>query len=197
MAVFTSIAIGAAAIGTTAYGSYKQSKAAKAQAAATQQQIEAERRAEALRREQMELDARRRQREIVRQQQRTRAAALATATAQGTSQGSGLQGAYGAIAGQSGVNMLGVSQNLEFGQRMFGINSDISDARLAYANAGTMMSEGRGWSNLGSSLFASMDPASRVFGGLGRGASAGGAASYGGWYNLAQTGGHPFPTPYG
>jgi len=74
----------------------------------------------------MHLDANRRELEIVRQQQRARSLALATATAQGSSRGSGLQGGYGQISGQTGVNFLGVEQNRQIGQNIFDINSLIT-----------------------------------------------------------------------
>lgn len=82
----------------------------------------------------MELDARRQQLEVIRNQQRGRALALTTATSQGASRGSGLQGGYGQISGQTGVNLLGIQQNLDIGRNIFGINQGISDSRVAQAD---------------------------------------------------------------
>lgn len=82
---------------------------------------------EATKRQAMEVDARRQQLEIIRNQQRGRALGLTTATAQGASKGSGLQGAYGQVSGQTGVNLLGVQQNLEAGRNIFDANSNITD----------------------------------------------------------------------
>jgi hypothetical protein len=82
---------------------------------------------EATKRQAMEVDARRQQLEIIRSQQRGRALGLTTATAQGASKGSGLQGGYGQISGQTGVNLLGVQQNLQAGRDIFDSNSNISD----------------------------------------------------------------------
>ncbi len=79
----------------------------------------------------MEVDARRQQLEIIRQQQRGRALALTNATSQGARYGSGLQGGYGQIGGQTGVNILGVQQNLEIGRNIFGFNENISNNRVA------------------------------------------------------------------
>lgn len=79
----------------------------------------------------MELDARRQQLEVIRNQQRGRALALTNATAQGASKGSGLQGGYGQVSGQSGVNALGIQQNLEIGRNIFGLNTGISNSRIA------------------------------------------------------------------
>lgn len=86
----------------------------------------------------MELDARRQQLEVVRNQQRGRALALTTGVAQG-GQGfvggsSARGGAYGQASGQTGVNLLGIQQNLEIGRNIFGLNQGISDSRVAQAD---------------------------------------------------------------
>lgn len=93
-----------------------------------------ERQVEGQRQQAMELDARRRSLEVLRNQQRARAVALTNANAQGAARGSGLQGGYGQIAGQSGVNLLGISQNLQIGQNIFGLNNQITDQKQAYAD---------------------------------------------------------------
>lgn len=89
-------------------------------------------------RQAMELGARRQSLEIIRQQQRGRALALATNVSQGGSGAvngsSALQGAYGQIGGQTGVNMLGVSQNLQIGRDIFTANQNISQNRIDSAN---------------------------------------------------------------
>jgi len=86
----------------------------------------------------MELDARRNQLEIIRNQQRSRAIGLATATASGSNKGSGLQGAYGQFSGQTGVNLLGVQQNLEIGRNIFDHNYNISQNNLAMGDLQNM-----------------------------------------------------------
>jgi hypothetical protein len=53
------------------------------------------------------------------------------ATGAGAQFGSGLQGAYGQISGQSGVNLLGIRQNLELGRNIFDINAGISQQQIA------------------------------------------------------------------
>lgn len=95
---------------------------------------------EGIKRQAMEVDARRQQLEIIRGQQRARALGLTNATATGSSKGSGLQGGYGQISGQSGVNLLGVQQNLQAGRGVFdanaaitGFNSDMADLTYNYA----------------------------------------------------------------
>lgn len=113
----------------------QQSIAASNQSTAlSKAQIGEQRYLEAQRQQAMELDARRNQMEIIRNQQRGRALALTAATAQGAGRGSGLQGGYGQVSGQSGVNMLGVQQNLEIGRNTFAANNRISDLRVQAAD---------------------------------------------------------------
>lgn len=89
----------------------------------------------------METAARRDQLEIFRQQQRARATGLVAATAQGAQGGSGLQGAYGQISGQTGVNLLGVLQNLEIGRNIFGLNEGISNKRIEHSDLETSLAQ--------------------------------------------------------
>jgi hypothetical protein len=190
------LVIAGAALAASAFGAYTSYQGAKEQAAAQQAQIAAEQQAEKIRMQAMRLDARRRRLEVVRTQQRTRANALAMGTAQGSSQGSGLQGAYGAIAGQSGVNLLGINQNAQLGENMFDANKMLSAARMDYAKAGETVALGQGISSIGNTLLSNLGTMSNIAGNFGGGAVAASAgSSYGGWYNLSQTGGYPFPTP--
>jgi hypothetical protein len=80
-----------------------------------------------VRRTAMEVTSRRQQTQNLRSQQMARSMALNTATNQGAQFGSGLQGAYGSISGQSNVNAQSISQNLQLGEKMF----DLSDQETA------------------------------------------------------------------
>lgn len=168
MAAITSAVIAGAALvgaGMNAYGNVQQTKAAKSQYAAQMQQQQAEQAAEALRRQQMELEGRRRQREIIRNQQRANATALAVATNQGAQSGSGLQGGYGQISGDSGNQQLATMQNLEIGRGLYDVSSQISAARMAYTSASSAMATAKGWSSLGSSLVTSASALGNIAGG--------------------------------
>lgn len=79
----------------------------------------------------MEVDARRKNLEIIRNQQRARAIAQTTAVAQGGRNSSGLQGAYGQISGQTAFNEAGVNQNLQIGRSIFDLNAQITDQKIA------------------------------------------------------------------
>lgn len=116
---------------------------ARAQAAAQKREIDLEFQVEAQRKKAMELDARRSIREIIRTQQKATALAVATGVNQGADAGSGVAGGIAGVMGQSGVNQLGVTQNLGIGQTIFGLNAGISQARIAMADAQARVMEGQ------------------------------------------------------
>lgn len=148
MAAFTSMAISAAGLGLSIYGS---TKAAKAQKAYINAQSDANANIEQARRRQMELDAHRRAKEIIRQGQRARALSLANATNQGAEFGSGIMGGIGQISGQMGTNLTGVSQNLALGRDIFDANATITQASATYASKAGRASY---FHSLGSGLMA-------------------------------------------
>lgn len=127
-----------------ASGSLRQVEGARVQNEANKAITGLEFQAEEQRMKAMEVDARRKTMEIIRNQQRARALGLTAATSQGASYGSGLQGGYGQISGQANENLLGVGQNLAIGRAIFGINSGISQQRLNYAGGGDIINEGSG-----------------------------------------------------
>jgi hypothetical protein len=164
-----SLGIGLVGMGVSFFGNQKSAQASKQLAAAQQEQIKYEKQAEAVRMRSMEMDARRKTLETVRQAQRARAYSLATTTAQGASGGSGLMGAYGQASGQAGTQLTGLFGNLGFGREMFDINSHISDARMQIAEAGGRLAEGQALTSLGGSITNNLQPLtslSKNFGGL-------------------------------
>lgn len=151
MAGFSTIIAGigvAASIAGTVVAYQGAQKQAKAQKQALSHQM----RAEELRKRQMELDSTRKQRQIIRESQQARAKALAVATAQGSADSTGIQGAYGQISGQSGVNALGVQQNTEIGAGIFEQNRLTTMANIRGAAGASTMAMGQGLSSLGGSL---------------------------------------------
>lgn len=144
--------IAGAALGLAAYGAYQQYEGAEAQYAAQQRVTAAEMRNEEVRRKAMELEAKRRTMETIRNQQRARSIALSNANAQGAIMGSGLQGGYGQISGMTGDVLQGIFGNLALGNQTFANNQAISLGRLDMAAAQTQMSQGQGLSSLGGSI---------------------------------------------
>ncbi len=147
------MAVGAAAgLGLSIFGGMQQYSSAKKQFGVQQNIFGLEQQAEAQRKQMMELNANRMSMEVVRNQQRARSLALSNSTSQGAQFGSGLQGGYGQISGQSGVGLLGISQQLGAGENLFGINKDIMGQRQQYSNLGSQAYTGSMISNLGGTI---------------------------------------------
>jgi hypothetical protein len=169
MAAVTSAVMFAASTAVSVGGAYLQYKGNKKQSEAAMQGAQAEQNQEALRRQAMELDARRRQREVIRTQQRFRSQALAAANNQGAQFGSGLQGGYGQASGQSGVNATGISQNLEIGRGIFDQSAIISQSRFNSARAGGTLALGQGLSSLGGAMMSVLPEVRSLSGGYNSG----------------------------
>lgn len=155
-------AIAAVGFGVSLFGSKKSDEGHEEFAAAQTQEIEYEKQLEDQRKIQMNLDAGRRRREIIRTAVANRSYALAAATNQGAADSSGLQGAYGNIAGRENVDILGVSQNREIGNTMFGINRNLLDTKIAMAGAQSDIAEGQSTQALGGQILGSAGAISRV-----------------------------------
>jgi hypothetical protein len=108
-------------------------------------QAAASKKAEKLRQRQMQLEAVRKRREIVREAVVARATALSNATAQGANEGSGLQGGYGQITSQETRNKAALSQDVAIGNGIFKANQQ-------YASGGMLSAFGGGIQNLGSAI---------------------------------------------
>lgn len=101
---------------------------------------------------QMQLNARRQQLENIRNSQLARSMATNAATAQGAQFGSGLAGGIGQIGAQERWNSSGITQNLQIGENIFGLNSRISDNKMSIARLGGENAEQQAWGQLGGNL---------------------------------------------
>jgi len=149
----TTLATGASVVGTIAsgVGAYTQYQGSKQVSAAS-------RRAEMVRKAQMEAESRRKQMEIFRQAALQRSRAISSAVARGIdtgTQGSTLGGSLGGIASQAGNNVLANSENLAFGRQLFGLNADIAEGQGRAALGGA-------YSDFGKTLFANSQAIGRV-----------------------------------
>lgn len=152
-----------AGVGLSAFSAVGQANAASRSAELQQEQIAEQQKQEALRKRAMELDARRRQMEVLRNQQRARSIALATSTGQGAGLGgSQLQGAYGQISGQANTQGVGIEQNLDLGRQMFDINANISSNRIAMAGVAGESATYGALGSLGGTLINSMGAVGRL-----------------------------------
>lgn len=114
-----------------AYGQFTQAKASE--------------RAEKLRKRQMNLDAMRKKRELIREGVMARAQALSAATAQGAGEGSGLAGGIAQVTGQVNRNVQATNQDQQLGNKMFRANQ-------SYAQGGMISSVGQGIASVGQQL---------------------------------------------
>jgi hypothetical protein len=108
-------------------------------------QAKAAKKAEALRERQMNLEAARKKRELIREGVVARGKAKANAEAQGAGAGSGLAGGLAQITGQQGRNVQANNQDQQIGQGIFAANRQ-------YAAGGTLASIGSGISSFGSAF---------------------------------------------
>lgn len=153
MAAFSAI-IGAIGLGLSAFGAITTYQAQKEQAAQQAKAFQLQKKAEQERQKQMNLEAMRKRREIVRNTLAARSDALATTTAQGAngSGSSALPGAYGGIQSQSGGQLLAVNQNQSIGNNIFDIHGQMFDAYSASAAAGSQAALGSALGGIGGIL---------------------------------------------
>lgn len=115
----------------------------------------------------MMLEARRKSLEILRTQQRAQSIALQSATNQGAAFGSGLQGGYGQISGQTATNLAGVNQNLQIGENVYQLNDQISREKIHQAQLGGQMAMNQGIMSLGGSVMNTAGPLGNMMKGWG------------------------------
>lgn len=111
-------AVGAViSVGASLFGGYKQMQA-------QEKMVKAQKKAEKLREQQMNLQAMRERRDVIRNSILARSTALATTTAQGASApgSSALGGAYGQIGGEANRQTLAINQNQSIGAGIFAAN---------------------------------------------------------------------------
>jgi hypothetical protein len=149
-----SLGVQGVGLGLEIYGGIQQSKIAKEKAAAEMQQAGLEKQINEVRRQTMETQNRRSQMEQVRRGQIARSMALETGASQGAQFGSALGGAAGSISGQIGSNILGMSQALQFGEKTFDLQNEISDIKMTEAKLGSQAAEWAGISAIGGGLMS-------------------------------------------
>jgi hypothetical protein len=103
----------------------------------------------------MELSSRRQQTENMRNAQRQRSQATAAATSDGAQLGSGLQGGLAGVTDQSTFNALGINQNTQIGQNIFGLDASISNDKRQIAGLQGQQATDQGIASLGGALTSS------------------------------------------
>lgn len=133
-------------------GSIGQYKTAEQTSAVNQDIASQEGAADAQRHQQMILDSRRQQLQAVRQSQLSRSMALTSSTAQGAQFGTGLAGGLNQATSQGNSNLLGIQQNTEIGNNLYGINQNIDADKQRLSSLGSQSSLFGGISSFGGSM---------------------------------------------
>lgn len=171
-----SIGLSVVGLGMQLFGGIKGAEVAHQQADVSSQIAGDEQKVNEQKQAQMKLQAQRAQMEVFRNAQRARAQATNSATQQGAQFGSGLQGGLAQISDDASTNLLGISQNLEIGQNIFGINNDISAKKMQLAQLGGEAATDQGIASLGGALIK----AGPTIGAFGKNIGASGGSLMGG-----------------
>lgn len=145
-------AAGLAGLGLEIFGGMQQADYANQESQISQKEIGVQQQQDQVRRSAMELSAGRQQTEQVRQNQMARSMALSSTTASGAQFGSALGGAYGSISGQTNTNLTGISQNLQFGERMFDLNNSLDQLKIQMAGVEGNKASSQGLGAIGAGL---------------------------------------------
>lgn len=148
--------LGVSGLALQAFGASQKYAGASAANAAQQKEVGLEQQGEAVRRQFMETDFRRKNLEILRNQQRMSSLATNNAVTQGAQFGSGLQGGLGQISGGANTNATGLMQSLMQGRQMFDINAQISQTKIAQMQGQQQASTGSALSGLGGTMIGSI-----------------------------------------
>ncbi len=158
-----STGLGAAGLGLDIFGSIGASNAASKAAGISENITGLEGQVNAQRQLAMQVSARRQQMQIIRTNQQAKAQATAAATSQGAQFGSGLQGGLAQIAGQSGSNLLGEDQQLSIGNAIFGLDTQITQQKIAQTQAQSQGAADSGLASLGGTLLKAAPTIASLF----------------------------------
>lgn len=186
------ISLGLAVIGasTSLFGGIMGMGDAKKARQIEEQIAVQERRANEVRREAMNLSARRQQIENIRNTQRMAAISTSTATNQGAQFSSGAAGGQAQVLNTGYWNSLGITQNWLSGEKMFGINDQISSLKSQLSGVQGDMYTDQAISGLGKSIMGMSGTIGNLAGGFGGGQSTSNnfdVFNYGGkWWPVAR-----------
>lgn len=145
-------AIGLAGLATSIFGTEQGVSAAKASAQSSMNIAGLEQQVNAQKKLAMQISARRSQTETIRQTQMLQSQAQSAATNQGAAQGSGLAGGLAGLSGMGAYNLEGINQNLQIGTTIFGLDDQISQQKIADAQAKSREASASGISSIGGAL---------------------------------------------
>lgn len=149
--MFQALLMGAG-LAAQAYGAFSSYQTSKQVAGVNQNISAAEQGIEGERHKQMVLNTRRQQVENIRNANLARSIALTTSTSQGAQQGSGFSGGQAQISGMERYNSLGITQNQQIGESVFGYNAQISQYKQQLAALGGDQAMSQGISQFGGNM---------------------------------------------
>lgn len=141
-----------AGMGMSAAGMFGGRSAASAISNDQNQILQGEEQENNLRQTAMNLSAKRQLIQQSRNTQRARAQGLATAVNQGGQFGSGYAGGQGQAAAQGAWNQLGITQNQQIGNQIFGVDDSIDQLKMSMGTSMTQMSNAQGLMGLGGAI---------------------------------------------
>lgn len=185
--MFPEMMTAAIGLGMSAFGAVGAASSAQQISGIQQKKFADQEQQDVIRQNAMNINTRRNQMEVLRNNQRSRSLALNNATSQGAQFGSGLQGGYGGIQGQSGNNLLNMDQNYQLNTNMFAVQGDINKQDIALSQAQSSQATSNAIGGFGKSVLGLMGPVGNLFG-SGPSNSSGGGSSGGTYSSMTQAG---------
>ncbi len=163
------VGIGSAIIGagTSILGASEQSEA-------QQQMIAIQAKEQEQRQHLFEIEQQRKRVEALRNAQQATSLGRSRAVNQGAQFGSGLLGGLEQVQGESNYNILGINQNTQIGENLFSLDQQLSQAKIASAQASTTQAIGASLSSFGGMLVNSSGTIGNLTSGFGSNTSVSG-----------------------
>lgn len=183
-----SLGIAAIGLGMQVFGAFKGSEDAAKASQISKDEAKQEQAINDQKQKAMEVDARRKQLEIIRTSQQAQALATSRATNQNAQFGSGLQGGLAEVEGQSAFNLQGVNNSLEIGRNINTLNRNISNDKMQMADVQSSQATDAAFMSLGGTIMKAGPFVGQLSQGLGFSSSFGnfsgtpGAKNTGGLY---------------
>ena len=162
-------AVGAIGVALSATGTVTSMIGASEQGDAQQQMLTIQAQEQKQRQNLFEIEQQRKRVEDLRNAQQATSVGRARAANQGAQFGSGLLGGMAQVQGESNYNILGINQNTQIGENMFSLDQQLTQAKIASAQASTLQSMGGSLSSLGGSMINSMGNIGKLTSGFGSG----------------------------
>lgn len=154
-------------VGSAIFGVGSSVIGASNQADAQQQMLGIQAKQQKQRQDLFEIEQQRKRIESLRQGQVAASTARANAVGQGAQFGSGLLGGIGEIQGETNYNILGINQNTMVGENLFGLDQQLTDAKINSAQATSMQQMGQSMTSFGGMLVSNMGEIGRLSSGFG------------------------------